>query len=144
MTQKQQLDDIGGIWDLAQHRFDTAKENLHDARQSFATGSYRAANNRAYYAVFHAISACLAIEQKSFKSHAQVIGCFNKDFVHTGIFPKDLTAKIKECQKVREFSDYQDFFFGTKEETEKQIATADLLIKLVGEYLQEKQHDTVS
>ena len=46
---------------------------------------------------FRAISACLALEFKAYKQHSQVIGNFNKDFVHTGIFPKEISRKISRA-----------------------------------------------
>lgn len=72
------LDDIGGARELAMHRLTVAKDDLAAAEQSFEGKHYRASNNRAYYAIFRAISACLALEFKAFKQHAQVIGNFNK------------------------------------------------------------------
>ena len=39
------------------------------------------ANNRAYYAVFHAINAVHALYGNAYKRHKDVIGNFNKDFV---------------------------------------------------------------
>ena len=70
------LDDFGGAKELAAYRISVAKEDLADAEHSFEEKRYRNANNRAYYAIFRAISACLALEFKAFKSHAQVIGNF--------------------------------------------------------------------
>ena len=56
--------------------------------------------------------ACLALEFKAYKQHAQVIGNINKDFVHTGIFPKE----ISRAQEVRHASDYDDFYIVSIEE----------------------------
>ena len=75
------LDDCGGAKELAAYRLSVAKEDLADAEHSFGEKRYRNANNRAYYAIFRAISACLALEFRSFKTHAQVIGHFNKGYV---------------------------------------------------------------
>lgn len=134
MTQKQKLDDIGGAWDLAIYRLDISKEMLDDAEANFDQGRYRTANNRAYYAIFQAISACLALEQKSFKSHGQVIGNFNKDFVHTGIFPKELGKRIKKAQELREASDYEGFYIVSIPETKQQLETARVVVDLVKKY----------
>ena len=89
-----ELDDIGGARELALHRIGVAKDDLEAAEMNFDGGYYRSSNNRAYYAIFRAISACLALEFKAYKQHAQVIGNFNKDFVHTGVFPKEIGRKI--------------------------------------------------
>lgn len=101
MTTKKELDDIGGAWDLAMYRIEIAKEDLLAAKTLFENRGYRIANNRAYYAIFHALSACLAIEFKGFKSHGQTIGQFNKDFIHTGKFPSEWSKKITKAQLIR-------------------------------------------
>ena len=75
-----ELNDIGGAKELAGYRLTAAKEDLAAAKNGLEQGFYRTANNRAYYAIFRAISACLALEFKAYKQHSQVIGNFNKDF----------------------------------------------------------------
>ena len=129
------LDDMGGARDLAMYRFDAAKEDLEVARLNFDNGHYRASNNRAYYAIFRAVSACLALEFKAYKQHAQVIGNFNKDFVHTGIFPKEISKKISRAQEIRHASDYDDFYIVSVEDAEEQLETASEVIDMVERYL---------
>ena len=73
------LDDLGGAKELALHRINVAKDDLEAAEMSFNSGYYRSSNNRAYYAIFRAISACLALKFKAYKQHSQVIGNFNKE-----------------------------------------------------------------
>ena len=43
--------------ELAQYRMETAKDDLRAAKILLDVGEYKAANNRAYYAIFHAINA---------------------------------------------------------------------------------------
>lgn len=43
--------------ELAQYRVETAKDDLRTAKILLDAGEYKAANNRAYYAIFHAINA---------------------------------------------------------------------------------------
>lgn len=61
------LDDIGGARELAWYRIGVAKDDFDSAEMNFKNGHYRASNNRAYYAIFRAISACLALNFKSYK-----------------------------------------------------------------------------
>ena len=129
------LDDIGGARELAMHRLTVAKDDLAAAEQSFEGKHYRASNNRAYYAIFRAISACLALEFKAFKQHAQVIDNFNKDFIHTGIFPKEISRKISRAQEIRHASDYDDFFIISVEEAKEQLETAKEVVEMVTKYL---------
>ena len=131
---QRELDDIGGAKELAKYRLDVALQDLEAAERCFSENDYRTANNRAYYAIFRAISACLALEFKAYKQHGQVLGNFNKDFVHTGIFPKDMARKISRAQEVRHASDYDDFYVLSIKETREQIDTARELIRMVEEY----------
>ena len=139
MTTKKELDDIGGAWDLAMYRIEIAKEDLLAAKTLFENRGYRIANNRAYYAIFHALSACLAIEFKGFKSHGQTIGQFNKDFIHTGKFPSEWSKKITKAQLIRNASDYEDFYIVSIEDTKMQIETAEEVVTLIEKYLAEQK-----
>lgn len=130
------LDDRGGAKELALHRLSVAKEDLEAAEMNFTNGHYRSSNNRAYYAIFRAISACLALEFKAYKQHAQVIGNFNKDFVHAGIFPKKISKKISRAQEVRHASDYDDFYIISVEDAKEQLETAKEVVDMVEKYLQ--------
>ena len=129
------LDDVGGAKELALHRISVAKDDLEAAEMNFHGGHYRSSNNRAYYAIFRAISACLALEFKAYKQHAQVIGNFNKDFIHTGIFPKEIGRKISRAQEVRHASDYDDFYIVSIEDAKEQLETAKEVVMLVEKYL---------
>ncbi|MBR1635474.1 MAG: HEPN domain-containing protein [Lachnospiraceae bacterium] len=130
------LDDVGGARELAKYRMDVAKEDLASAEKNFEAGDFRTANNRSYYAIYHAISACLALEHKAFKSHGQCIGAFNKDYIHTGIFPVEFGKKIKEAQDVRHSSDYDDFYIVSVESTKKQIENAKDIVVVIDKYIQ--------
>lgn len=135
---QRELNDIGGARELALYRLSIAKEDLAAAGRCFEAEDYRAANNRAYYAIFRAVSACLALEFKAYKQHGQVLGNFNKDFVHTGIFPKEIARKISHAQEVRHESDYSDFFVVSISETKEQIETAAEVVSMVEEYLKKQ------
>ncbi len=135
------LDDTGGAKELAMHRLGVAKEDLEAAQLNFEGEQYRASNNRAYYAIFRAISACLAIEFKAYKQHAQVIGNFNKDFVHTGIFPKEISKKISRAQEIRHASDYDDFYIVSVDEAKEQLETAKEVVDMVEKYFSKVNRD---
>lgn len=132
---KPELDDIGGAKELARHRLLVAKEDLNTAKMNFENKQFRASNNRAYYAIFKAISACLALEFKAYKHHSQVLGNFNKDFVHTGIFPKEISRKISRAQEVRHASDYDDFYVVSVEDAKEQLETANEVVDMIEKYL---------
>lgn len=130
-----ELDDIGGARELAKRRMEVAEENLCDAIDNFKLGHYRTSNNRAYYAIFRAASACLALEFKSFKQHGQVLANFNKDYVHAGIFSKEIGRKISKAQEIRHASDYDDFYIVSIEEARQQVETAKEVVAAVRQYI---------
>ena len=98
--------DIGTKLDVAWHRLRVAQEDLEAARLTYAAGHYRAANKRAYYRIFHAVCASLAAEGVAFKRHKDTLSYFNKNYIHTEIFPRELGRKIVKAEEIRHASDY--------------------------------------
>lgn len=123
--------------ELAKHRLEQAKESLEDAAILYDLKRYKSANNRAYYSIFYSIKSVLALEPIDFKKHKDVTAYFNKNYVHTEKFPKSIGRKIAEASKIREDSDYDDEFIVEPKETNKQIETAQELLKLVEQYLED-------
>ena len=122
--------------DFAKYRLSKAAETLSTAETiAQELKDYTSANNRAYYAIFYAIRAVLALEQTDFKRHKDVIAYFNQKYIKTEIFPRKIGKKIAQAQKVREDSDYDDEYKPSYEKTKQQIETAKELIKLVRNYI---------
>ena len=124
--------------DLTNHRLEQAKEDLEDARMLYHANSFKGANNRAYYSIFHTIRAVLALEPIDFKKHKDVVAYFNKNYISTEIFPRQLGKRIMQAKRIREDSDYDDEYVASQEATEAQIRTAKEIIKLVENYINEK------
>ena len=128
---EQHNEDIGTKEDLARHRIQTAREDLKSASILLESGEYRGANNRAYYAIFHAINAVHALDGNSYKRHKDAIANFNKEYVKAGIFPREIGRKIGEAEEIRHASDYDDFYIASREESERQVNVAGEFINLV-------------
>lgn len=131
--------DSNEIKALSNYRLEQAKENLEEATALVAINKYKGASNRAYYAIFHAIKAILALEEVDFKKHSSVIAYFNKNYISINIFSKDLGKRVSNARYFREKSDYVDFYIITKEECEEQIETAKEMISLAEKYLNNEQ-----
>lgn len=123
---------------LANYRLDQAKENLEEAEALFNINKFKGASNRAYYSIFHAIKAILALEETDFKKHSSVIAYFNKEYISKTIFPRELGKRVSEARFFREKSDYVDFYIVTKEECQTQIDTAKLMIENAEKYINKK------
>ena len=100
---------IGTRKDLVSYRIETAKSDLKSAKILLNAGEYKGANNRAYYAIFHAINAVHALDGRAFKRHKDAIANFNKDYVKTEIFPREVGRKIGEAEEIRHASDYDNY-----------------------------------
>ena len=124
--------------DLVKYRISCAWEDLESAEKNLTIEEYKTANNRAYYAVFHAMSAALSLRNLGYKHHSQVIGAFNKNFVHGGVFPKEISGKISSIQRIRTKSDYEDFFIISIEDTKEQVRIAREIVGMIAEYVKEQ------
>lgn len=126
--------ETGTVHDLVQYRIETAKNDLQTAHMLQEKKEYRAANNRAYYAIFHAISAIHALDGRAYKRHKDALANFNKDYIRTGIFSKTFGRKIVEAEEIRHASDYDDFYIATEVEAEELIETASELLEQIEIY----------
>ena len=114
-------DNIGTVRDLALHRIETLKSDIKAAKILLDAGEYRSSNNRAYYGIYHAISAIHAIDGNAYKKHKDALANFNKEYVKTEVFPRNIGRRISEAAEIRHASDYDDFYIATKAEAEEQL-----------------------
>lgn len=122
-------------WDLCKYRMEQARESLRAFKIMLENDMIKDAVNRSYYATFYALKAVLAIEEKDFKRHKDVVAYFNKMYVATGKFPRELGRMIAKLQQLREKSDYDDFFIVSIEKAGQQVASAEKVITAVEKYL---------
>jgi uncharacterized protein (UPF0332 family) len=57
---------------------------------------YDSAISRLYYAMFYGAEALLLARGQAFSSHRAVIAGFAKEFIKTGLLPKDLHRWLRE------------------------------------------------
>ena len=123
---------------LSNVRLDHAKEDLLTATNNYRDGLYRAADNRAYYAAFHAIRAILALDGIDFSTHGLVIGYFNQHYVKTDIIERSLGKAVKLIEKSRNNSDYNDFHISDPAQTQLNIDFAQQILTAVERYIIER------
>ena len=127
--------DTGSFEDIARNKLAQAIDDLESADILLGADKYRAANNRAYYAVFHAIDAVLSMEPVAFKKHKDVIAYFNKNYVNKDVFSRDMGRKISKLEIIRHKSDYDDFYIASKLDTVNQVTIAKEIIGEIKTYL---------
>ena len=59
--------------DLSGYRLSMSREMIDVAENEMLRESYKTANNRAYYAIFHALRAVLSLDGVDFKHHITVL-----------------------------------------------------------------------
>jgi uncharacterized protein (UPF0332 family) len=133
------MEESGSNKDVANYKLERARDDFESAQLLLKNGKLKAANNRAYYACFHAVDAVLALEPVAFKRHKDTLAYFNKNYIHTEKFPKEIGRQIARLEVIRHKSDYDDFYIASKTETEEQILIAGNVMQLVETYLDRNQ-----
>ena len=124
--------------DLSRYRLDKASEMLATARRDMNAEDYASANNRAYYCIFHAMRAVIALNGEDYKKHSAVIARFTMNYLKTEILPRDYGKLISNASLIRSRSDYEDFYICSIEDTQKLVEGAEDFLRSVNAYLHGK------
>ncbi len=124
--------------ELSRYRLEKAREDLATAKENMDSDKLRAANNRAYYSIFHSMRSVLALDMFDSKKHSGIIAEFRRRYVKEGVFEPEISDMIESASIVRNASDYDDMYVVSKVETEEQIKNAGIVLEKVESYLREK------
>lgn len=118
-------------------RLKEADESLQDALSLFENKRYRSAVNRAYYSMFY--SALALLENKGLKNskHAGVISYFDKEYIKTNIFPKELSKALHKAFELRQEADYSILVELEVNEVTEIVNQSKLFVKQVKAYIVE-------
>ncbi len=94
---------------LIEYRMERARETLDEARIMFDAGRVNTYVNRLYYACFYAVSALLLTRNFSTSKHGYLRSLMHREFVKTGLIPKDLSRHFDVLFNSRLEGDYADF-----------------------------------
>ena len=117
-----------------------ADEKLRAAGLLIAGGAWGDASSRAYYAAFHAVSAALLSRGETYSRHGQVLGAFNRAFVHTGLFPRQFTVVLTRLLENRQSGDYGILPGVTEAEARQDSADAQQIVETVRRFLSPPPH----
>ena len=126
------------VIDLSKYRFQTALEELESAEVLCDSQKYKASVTRSYYSIFHALRAVTALDSFDSSKHSGIIAYFNKNYVKTNVFDKEISKLIDTAFRLREKADYQDFFVVSRGQAEEQIKKAKRVMEIIGPFLSEK------
>ena len=108
--------------DLSKYRMERAEEMLLSAKREFAAEDYATANNRAYYSIFHAMRAVLALEGEDYKKHSAVISRFVQNYLKPELISRKYSDLIFNASLIRNRSDYEDFYICSISDTKELIS----------------------
>ncbi len=128
----------GSVIDLSKYRYGQAEEALCDAEALLEASSLKSSVNRSYYAIFHCIRAVTALDEFDSSKHSGVIAYFNKEYVKTGIFEKEISKILDSAFRLREKADYEDFYLVSCESASEQLNRARRLLNIVHVYLEQR------
>lgn len=122
---------------LAKIRLERAEELYEEACSLLKDDHYKSANNRSFYAIEKCIKALLATEGIEVNTHNGSLKQFNYVFIHNGdgTFTSDDYRIIAGAEQIRNFSDYDDFYIASKEETRSLVQNTRTLLDKVEFYL---------
>lgn len=95
--------------DLIKFRLAEAKETQADVELLISHDRLRAAINRIYYSMFYSLLALGLKYEYETSKHTQLIGWFNKDFIHEGLIDSKYGKIINKAFNRRTKGDYDSF-----------------------------------
>ena len=124
--------------ELSKYRLQKAEKMLSSAKRDMEAKDYASANNRAYYSIFHAMRAVLALDGEDYRKHSAVISRFSQLYLKTEIMPREFGKLVSNASLIRNRSDYEDFYVCSVEDTRKLVDGAERFLGTVKVFL-EKQ-----
>jgi len=120
-------------------RLEQARETLEEADALREHGLWRGLINRSYYAMFYAVLALGVFKQAVLTKHSQAIAFFDKEFVKTGIFPRELSRSLHLGFDQRQVNDYGDIWTVSQIEAEAVFSEARLFVESIDGYLKKQK-----
>jgi uncharacterized protein (UPF0332 family) len=78
---------------------------------------------------------------ESYSTHAQVLGRFNKEFIQTGIFPREFTKLLTRLFEDRQSGDYDVEPGLTETEARQDVADGERIVVAVRQFLESTEKD---
>jgi uncharacterized protein (UPF0332 family) len=122
--------------DYSIRRLEKSADDLDTAQINYNAEKYDASANRAYYSVYHAIRAVLALDDIERKKHSGNISYFREHYIATDIFDRTYSETIKNAETLRNEADYDDMKTISAEDAHEAIERAKKFYDAVKEYVE--------
>lgn len=127
--------------DLAHYRMEKAQACLKDARTLLDTGSMDSSVNRSYYAILNATRALLALRGFDARTHEGAKTLLSREYIRTGLLPRQLGEAFRSVQARRMDSDYGDYLDIGQSEAEDSLESAQTFVDAVRKVMSELEKE---
>jgi uncharacterized protein (UPF0332 family) len=132
------MDEHEELKEQLQRMIQKASRSLSAAKRHIGDGDYDFASSRAYYAAYYAVEAVLLTKHMAFSKHSGAIGAFNRQFVKTGVFPKDFSKLISRLFRERQTGDYEFDLSIEESDAREDVQIAESILQAIIGYLTEE------
>jgi len=120
---------------LAKARLQRAREDYFAARLLLDKVFCGAANDRAYFCMYHAANAVCALDDRDLRGSCSVMSVFNHCYVDEACFDSRLFLMIEAAQKSRDDNNYNDCHVETRERTRRNLENAKVFLEAAESYI---------
>ena len=121
---------------LIKYRLEEAENSIKEAEVLLREGmSLRSVMNRLYYAMFYAVLALLQEKELGTSKHYGAISLFDREFIKSGIFDKELSKTLHRAFELRQKGDYLEQAEVTKSDVDEMLPKTKDFVDKVKEYL---------
>ena len=118
--------------ELIKFAIEKSKTALQTAKENMASKKLEGALNRIYYAIFYAVSALAIKNDFSTSNHSQLIGWFNKKFIHEDkVFDKEIYRIYESSFAYRQKSDYDLTYIPDLDTVQTLLSKAEFFIDAI-------------
>jgi uncharacterized protein (UPF0332 family) len=126
--------------ELLRYRMEQAHETLREAEILLNESALRGAINRAYYAMFYALLALLATKRLGTSKHSGALALFDREFVKTGVFSRELSRALRLAFERRQTHDYGEMTQVNRQVAEETLTDARAFVAAIESHLRSVGH----
>jgi uncharacterized protein (UPF0332 family) len=122
---------------LISYRIEQAKSTVREAEYIMNNDMLRGAMNRIYYSMFYMLQALSLKFQFESSKHAQLLGWFNKTFIHSGKIDVRFSKIITKGYNLRTQGDYATIYSLDKQELREMYVEMTEFIEEIERFLEQ-------
>jgi uncharacterized protein (UPF0332 family) len=116
-------------------RLHKAKKVYNSAKRHFDNADYGAANDRAFFCMYHAANAVCALDERKIGGDCSVMYAFHQIYVDDCYFDESYLAMMEAAHKSRYDSNYSDYHIESKEEALRNVENAGRFFEAMEDFI---------